>query len=220
MGDMKYVLGECAMRPGVELSEQFTKRAEAVSAVVTPVASMNEVYSYLFGLSHSREPCVNLISNSLGTDFATDQAGEEEKKQKIIAAPLLPSEIREQLSSQCSEQGIVFVEKNLRAFGGGIDVGFTIADFGVAETGSLVMESSSEEVRLTTMLSELHVCLLATSKIVADSYDIEKDLVEKMKGTPNYTAFITGPSRTADIERVLALGVHGPLELHILLLEE
>ena len=70
------------------------------------------------------------------------------------------------------------------------------------------------------MISEIHVALLPVSKIRETAYDVEKELVQDMRRPPNFTAFITGASRTADIERVLALGVHGPLELHILLMEE
>ena len=70
------------------------------------------------------------------------------------------------------------------------------------------------------MICETHVAILPRERLRESSYDVEADLVGYMQQPPNYTAFITGASRTADIERVLALGVHGPLELHILILEE
>jgi L-lactate dehydrogenase complex protein LldG len=71
------------------------------------------------------------------------------------------------------------------------------------------------------MLAETHVAVLSASKIKPDSVSLEKELNAVLKtGTPVYYAFITGASRTADIERVLAVGVHGPKELHILIMEE
>jgi L-lactate dehydrogenase complex protein LldG len=102
----------------------------------------------------------------------------------------------------------------------GIDIGLTFIDYGNAETGTLVIDSSSEDVRLSTMVSEIHIGILPKSKIRPSAYDLENELQETMQTAPSYLAFITGASRTADIERVLALGVHGPLELHILLLED
>ena len=94
-----------------------------------------------------------------------------------------------------------------------------MADYGIAETGTLVIDSTSEELRLATMVSEVHVAVLPINRLRATSLDLEKELLQTMGTGPNYWAFITGASRTADIERVLALGVHGPLELHILLME-
>jgi L-lactate dehydrogenase complex protein LldG len=70
------------------------------------------------------------------------------------------------------------------------------------------------------MISELHVAVLPVSRLVQTAFDFEAEFRERLKLSPNYYAFITGASRTADIERVLALGVHGPLELHILLLTD
>ena len=103
----------------------------------------------------------------------------------------------------------------------GIDIGFTTAEYGIADTGTLMVDCPSEELRLSTMVSEFHVCILPMSKIRANTYAVEKMMLTRMKKAPNYMAYITaGPSRTADIERVLTLGVHGPLELHILLLED
>jgi L-lactate dehydrogenase complex protein LldG len=70
------------------------------------------------------------------------------------------------------------------------------------------------------MIAENHVAILPKSRLRASTYEVEKDFVSMVDDSPSYMAFITGPSRTADIERVLAMGVHGPLELHILLLED
>ena len=102
-----------------------------------------------------------------------------------------------------------------------IDTSLTWAEYGIAETGTLMVASDSENTRIATMLAKIHVAVLPISKIKQNTEAIVSDLDAILKtDTPSYTAFITGPSRTADIERILAIGVHGPVELHLLLLKE
>jgi L-lactate dehydrogenase complex protein LldG len=100
-------------------------------------------------------------------------------------------------------------------------VGVARAARGIAETGTCVVETDGEETRLATMLPETSVILLKTRDIVPRLADIADYLRERQRdGRISYTSFITGPSRTADIERVSAIGVHGPLDLHVILLED
>ena len=98
--------------------------------------------------------------------------------------------------------------------------GISSACFAIADTGSLVLESTAEDVRLVTTLPTHHYVLLDRSKVVADGLAAIEPLRRMHQQQPrNYIAYITGPSRTADIERVLTIGVHGPKQLTILLLE-
>ena len=100
-------------------------------------------------------------------------------------------------------------------------VGVVRAARGVATTGTCVVETDAEETRLQTMLPEISVIVLKASDIVEDLSDLASYLrTRQSNGKISYTSFITGPSRTADIERVSAIGVHGPLELHIILVED
>jgi len=96
--------------------------------------------------------------------------------------------------------------------------GLTGANFALADTGTLVLESTAEDIRLASTLPERHFVLLDPQKILADGRAAVPLLrALHRRDARNYIAYITGPSRTADIERVLTIGVHGPIELHILL---
>ena len=201
------------------LVETFTMRAEEVSAVVRTVSSMDAALVYAVDLCAAKEACQWLLS---GCEAPLSEPADNlcaAVAPKTMAAPGLSGGLRVRLDRRCREQGIRLTERSLREHLGGIDVGLTLADFGIAETGTLVIDSSDEEIRLATMISEVHVAILPARRIAASAGDLAPSLKETIARPGNFTAFITGASRTADIERVLAIGVHGPLALHILILE-
>lgn len=153
---------------------------------------------------------------------ALDYAAELTVRQKgtSIAAPGMPGEELSQLRKICKKKGLRVLTENLRGEVGQISTGLTMAGWGIAETATLVMDSTAEDFRIATMLSETHVAILPKSRIVPDAMSLEEELSAILKAAPRYLAFISGASRTADIERVLTIGVHGPQELHLLILEE
>lgn len=96
-------------------------------------------------------------------------------------------------------------------------VGISEAQWAVADTGSLVLDQSAPEQRLVSSLPTIHLALLPTGNILADKAQV----FQKMNpANSKYIAFITGPSRTADIERVLTIGVHGPERLVIVCIDD
>jgi L-lactate dehydrogenase complex protein LldG len=199
-----------------DLIDLFTRKAEAVSAVVRPIDDLAAALDYAVEVCVNKEACQLIAAGC--EEPLSEPAGElcDDKQQKTLAAPNLPAEAADHLAAACEKNGLLLVTEDCRRFLAGMDVGLTVCDFGVAETGSVVVDSTHEDLRLSTMISEVHVAVLKASTLVADSFDLAGDL-SAMQEPPAYTAFITGASRTADIERVLALGVHGPLEMHVLI---
>lgn len=200
--------------------KQFIEKAELVSAQITEIKSEDEAIKYVIDLCDKKEACQLLVSGCEADLSDKAEALCDTKQKKVIAAPGLKKPMYKKLATQSKKAGFELIESDMRDHLAGIDIGFTFADYGIADTGTLMVDCPSEELRLATMVSEFHVCVLPKSKIRANTYAVEKMMLTRMKKTPNYMAYITGPSRTADIERVLALGVHGPLELHILILED
>jgi L-lactate dehydrogenase complex protein LldG len=96
-------------------------------------------------------------------------------------------------------------------------IGICQADWGLANTGTLVQDSTAVEQRLVSSLPEISIAILAGGKLLLDLQALFQKLDPRKAA---YIAFITGPSRTADIERVLTIGVHGPERLIIVCVDE
>ena len=202
------------------LKELFLQKAQLLSSVTVSVGSFDEALAYAVKVCEGKEAC-QLISPGCDLPLSGNAQGLcDQKQQKVLAAPQFDPEHLARLTTLCAEQGMACIQSGMRDRLAGIDVGMCQALWGIAETGTCVIESSSEEVRLATMVCETLVIILPVSKIVHRSEDIADQMTARMQNPPCTLAFITGPSRTADIERVLTIGVHGPLEAHVVLLEE
>jgi L-lactate dehydrogenase complex protein LldG len=91
--------------------------------------------------------------------------------------------------------------------------GVSEACYGLADTGSVVF-LSSEEPRGSSLLPAVHVAMLREDRILPGLSELFEALGPDL---PSGVAIVTGPSRSADIEQVLAVGVHGPGEVHVVL---
>ena len=104
-----------------------------------------------------------------------------------------------------------------RDMAAGARVGISQACWGLANTGTLVLDSTAIEQRLVSTLPEIHIALLAEGSLLPDLPSLFSR-IDPVKSA--YIAFISGPSRTADIERVLTIGVHGPKRLVVLCVDK
>lgn len=99
------------------------------------------------------------------------------------------------------------------------DAGVSGCDCLVAQTGGIMVTSASAGGRALSVLPPHHVVIASTSQLTGDLADAFS-LLKKTHGTvPAFVSFITGPSRTGDIERILVLGAHGPKKLTVLLVQ-
>lgn len=102
----------------------------------------------------------------------------------------------------------------------GCDVSVTGCEYLVARTGSMVLSSAQISGRTTSVYAPVHICIAYNSQLLYDVKDALQFLKEKYKdGFPSFVTFATGPSRTADIEKTLVTGVHGPKEVYCFLVE-
>ena len=100
------------------------------------------------------------------------------------------------------------------------DVSVTGCELLVSRTGTIVLSAASESGRTTSIYAPVHVCIAYSNQLVYDLKDALQVLKEKYNGNiPSFISFATGPSRTADIEKTLVVGVHGPKEVFVFLIE-
>ena len=102
----------------------------------------------------------------------------------------------------------------------GCDASITGCEFLVARTGTIVMSAAQQSGRTVSVYAPIHICIAYTNQLVYDIKDALQMLKEKYAGNmPSLITFASGPSRTADIEKTLVTGVHGPKEVYCFLVD-
>jgi L-lactate dehydrogenase complex protein LldG len=116
------------------------------------------------------------------------------------------------------------VEKSYRDQCFSAGVGISGVDFVLADTGTLVLSSQTEGSQLASLAPPIHVALYRREQVMSSLDEVlERHPLSGHRDGPaasRSTVFITGPSRTADIEQILIRGVHGPKNVHAILVEE
>lgn len=153
-------------------------------------------------------------------ELQTLQAAAEYVAAKVQGTTLLPDTLlskRHDLRNVLKQAGCDLFEGSFRNAGRVPAAGVTFCNFVLADTGTVVLESTDEEIRLATTLPEIHFVIVDPEKTLKDNLAAVAPMKVFHAGSqPRFIAYISGPSRTADIERVLTIGCHGPRELHIL----
>jgi len=120
-------------------------------------------------------------------------------------------------------KGLKFASPNRKEEMVNADIGITEADFGIADTGTLVLIANEKQPRSVSLIPPIHVAILQSDVILEkmeDVFSILKNSLDETGSIAKLTScitFITGPSRTGDIELNITLGVHGPKELVVLI---
>jgi L-lactate dehydrogenase complex protein LldG len=101
------------------------------------------------------------------------------------------------------------------------DVSVTSCKYLIARTGAIVMSSDQESGRTVSVYAPVHICIAYVDQLVFDTRDSLKLIKERYGNKlPSFITFAAGPSRTADIEKTLVVGVHGPKEVYVFLVDK
>lgn len=184
----------CSEFKGDALYEKFKTAAEVLSAEVYRTADFDEARQ--------------LVSKLIG----------ELQVNKIVYAP---SQLVDEVDVKTigGQLGIETTSENLRQNAADAGLGISQLDYAVAEIGTLVGNATSIESRMVSILTPIHMVFVRTKNLLPNLLDAIAVYNKNLGELPKYLTFVSGPSRTADIERVLTIGVHGPGRLIIVFID-
>ncbi|GAX89529.1 LutC/YkgG family protein [Effusibacillus lacus] len=111
--------------------------------------------------------------------------------------------------------------RSMKEIANDAEAGITWADYAVADTGTLALFSSREKARSVSLLPPIHIAIFRAEQLVTRIGEVmvKMDQMGREGGLPAGVNFITGPSRSADIENDLSIGVHGPKKVYALIIK-
>jgi L-lactate dehydrogenase complex protein LldG len=185
-----------AQLPAAELEQRFVRELELVGGEVVLARSHDEARGALLAELRRAEVAVTWARSELSRASGLDL-----------------TDVWRELGERCHEPASAdFRATVLRA-----DVGVTGADHALAETGTLVISARPGRPRAVSLAPRLHIALVRQSQLVARRSAVWAGYQPEM---PSALLFVTGPSRTSDIENDLSIGVHGPARVLVIVVPE
>jgi L-lactate dehydrogenase complex protein LldG len=208
-----------AQRPA--LMAQVQQELEAAGGVVAHVYSAPEAVAYITHLAQQKDTHLVVrwqsdLLEALEVDAALYQQGIT-----VHTTALPPGTVAGEATGTAAmtARGQELRERLARA-----DLGLSGVDYVIAETGTLVLMARAGQMRGVSLLPPVHVAVARTSQVIATLADYlllaQAAGVDPQQYLTSCVSFVTGPSRTGDIELKLTVGVHGPGELHLLVLDD
>lgn len=155
-------------------------------------------------------------TKTLGTTLAQIFKEKETDHVLLVETPLLKEA---GVADALRSAGIQTETDHIRKYAQETKGGITEADYGIANLGSLVQMKDNVDERIVEVAADVYVGIVKLSKIVAD-FDAMIDIMADTKPFPKFAGIITGPSRTADIECVGTVGVHGPRQYAVVVVQD
>ncbi len=231
-----------------KFSEEATKAGALVYQASTPEQALSQIEKILEGKKAKLiVKSKSMVSEEIGLNEYLEKRGYKvvetdlgewiiqlaKERPSHITAPALhktKEEVAEILSRHLqrpvpaeTKEIVRIAREEMRKHFTEADIGISGANLAIAESGTLVIISNEGNARLVTSLPPVHIALVTVEKFVQSLEQatiLIRALITASSGLKltSYISLITGPSRTTDIEKELILGVHGPQELHIIIL--
>jgi L-lactate dehydrogenase complex protein LldG len=179
----------------INLTEQFTAEVENVNTTVINVKNSEQILQSLVRLC-------------------------KEKGVRSFAIWETPHLKDMKLKERLKEEGLKVVTVKNKNRLANVDIGITEVDYAIADTGTLALLTDKERPRGVSLLPPIHLAIVRPDNLVSnirELFILLKNRINCSRDIKSCMTFITGPSRTADIELNLTLGVHGPKELFVLI---
>ena len=177
---------------------RFIEELEALGGHGKRVENLEEAREYVLDLAREREAKLLLRWDvddleDLGVDAALGETGVEVAVWRDLA--------------------------DFREIAGKADIGLSTAEWAIAETGTLVLEGGPGKGRTVTLLPPTYVALMPVERILRTVPEAIEKYAGEARGLPANVCFHTGPSRSGDIEMSLFVGMHGPGDVHVVLVD-
>ncbi|HUR28109.1 MAG TPA: LUD domain-containing protein [Planctomycetota bacterium] len=188
-----------------------TPRAELVTEFCSELAKIGGAAR----VARSKAELEELLVDFLKTSGARQLVGFSQREFE----PFELSRALHELPITAWEPGTEEYARCFRAQAAAADIGLTVADLAVAATGSLLFRADARRPRSVSLLPRSHVAMLHARQLVPALVHA-LDWLARQGAPPSSALFVTGPSRTSDIENDLTLGVHGPAAVTVFLLDD